>query len=182
MTCLYLNFWPVSWSSPAAGAMRMYGVVSWVTIIAAKAKEDFQVSMHEGKKSQTEARPARRILVNSLLSELFINKKEKVKTKPTNKKKKPNSTSFFSSSVVSLVIVNKWVFVYDFPEEDSKHIIYIECVWGNGRLLGSAGCTTGLSKWKAIAYQITLVLTSLCNLYSFHILLSHFIIFFYISC
>lgn len=50
MTFLYLSVWPVSWSSPAAGAMRMYGVVSWVTIIAAKAKEDFQVSMHEGKK------------------------------------------------------------------------------------------------------------------------------------
>lgn len=70
MTRLYLNIWPVSWSSPAAGAMRMYGVVSWVTIIAAKAKEEFQVSMHEGKKSQTEAMPARRILVNRLLSEL----------------------------------------------------------------------------------------------------------------
>lgn len=81
ITCLYLNIWPVSWSSPAAGAMRMYGVVSWVTIIAAKAKEDFQVSMHEGKKSQTEARPARRILVNSLLSELLINKKGKEKKK-----------------------------------------------------------------------------------------------------
>lgn len=93
MTCLYLNIWPVSWSSPAAGAMRMYGVVSWVTIIAAKAKEDFQVSMHEGKKSQTEARPARRILVNSLLSELLTNKIQKA------------PTSSFSSSVVSLVIL-----------------------------------------------------------------------------
>lgn len=93
MTCLYLNIWPVSWSSPAAGAMRMYGVVSWVTIIAAKAKEDFQVSMHEGKKSQTEARPARRILVNSLLSELL-----------TNKIQKP-PTSSFSSSVFSLVVL-----------------------------------------------------------------------------
>lgn len=77
MTCLDLNIWPVSWSSPAAGAMRMYGVVSWVTIIAAKAKEEFQVSMHEGKKSQTEATPARRILVSSLLSELVTNKTQK---------------------------------------------------------------------------------------------------------
>lgn len=71
MTRPELKVWPVSWSSPAAGAMRMYGVVSWVTIIAAKAKEGFQVSMHEGKKSQTEARPARRTLVNSLSSELL---------------------------------------------------------------------------------------------------------------
>lgn len=60
VSCVYLNVWPVSWSSPAAGAMRMYGVVSWVTIIAAKAKEEFRVSMHEEeKKSQTEARPTR---------------------------------------------------------------------------------------------------------------------------
>ena len=63
MTRLYLNVWPVSWSSPAAGAMRIWGVVSWVTIIAAMAKEDPQVSMHEGRKSQTEARLARRISV-----------------------------------------------------------------------------------------------------------------------
>ena len=45
------------------GAMRIWGVVSWVTIIAAMAKEDPQVSMHEGRKSQTEARLARRISV-----------------------------------------------------------------------------------------------------------------------
>lgn len=63
MTRLYLNVWPVSWSSPAAGAMRIWGVVSWVTIIAAMAKEDPQVSMHEGRKSQTEARLARRISI-----------------------------------------------------------------------------------------------------------------------
>lgn len=115
MTCLYLNIWPVSWSSPAAGAMRMYGVVSWVTIIAAKAKEDFQVSMHEGKKSQTEARPARRILVNSLLSELLTNKNQKI------------PTSCFSSSVVSLVIlqINKLSYVTFIQKEDSKHIIYM---------------------------------------------------------
>lgn len=114
MTCLYLNIWPVSWSSPAAGAMRMYGVVSWVTIIAAKAKEDFQVSMHEGKKSQTEARPARRILVNSSLSELLTNKTQKT----------PKSS--FSSSVASLVILQiyKLSYVTFIQEKDSKHIIY----------------------------------------------------------
>lgn len=143
MTCLYLNIWPVSWSSPAAGAMRMYGVVSWVTIIAAKAKEDFQVSMHEGKKSQTEARPARGILVNSLLSELLTNKKQKT------------PTSSFSSSVVSLVIlqINKLLYVAFIQEEDSKHVSYIQCIWGNWRLFGSASHSTGLSKWKLTAYS-----------------------------
>lgn len=52
MTCLYLNIWPVSWSSPAAGAMRMYGVVSWVTIIAAKAKEDSRSACMREKKAR----------------------------------------------------------------------------------------------------------------------------------
>lgn len=70
--------------------------------------------MHEGKKSQTEARPARGILVNSLLSELL-----------TNKKQKP-PTSSFSSSVVSLVIlqINKLLYVAFIQEEDSKHVSY----------------------------------------------------------
>lgn len=36
LECRLRHFWPVSWWSPAAGAMRRYGVVSWVTRMAAE--------------------------------------------------------------------------------------------------------------------------------------------------
>lgn len=142
MTCLYLNIWPVSWSSPAAGAMRMYGVVSWVTIIAAKAKEDFQVSMHEGKKSQTEARPAKRILVNSLLSELL-----------TKKPKKLPQVPFYLQLLVwlfcKLISFRMWL---SFRKRTKAHYLH-KMHLRNWRLFGSASHSTGLSKWKLTAYS-----------------------------
>lgn len=156
ITCLYLNIWPVSWSSPAAGAMRMYGVVSWVTIIAAKAKEDFQVSMHEGKKSQTEARPARRILVNSLLSELLINKKEKEKKTPTS--------SFSSSVAVSLVILQINELLYVTYRKRTQSTLFTYNVFEEtGDCLALLVAALGFLSENYLPIQIFLILTSLCN-------------------
>jgi len=64
--------------------------------------------MHEGKKSQTEARPARRILVNSLLSELLINKKEKEKKK---RKQTTAQVSFHLQLLVWLLRINELLYM-----------------------------------------------------------------------
>lgn len=65
--------------------------------------------MHEGKKSQTEARPARRILVNSLLSELLINKKEKEKKK--KRKQTTAQVSFHLQLLVWLLRINELLYM-----------------------------------------------------------------------
>lgn len=52
------QIWPVSWLSPAAGAMRRYGVVSWVTSMAAEQIQRIQewhaVETERGREEERE--------------------------------------------------------------------------------------------------------------------------------